>query len=236
MTRYSYSSYGNESAKIVVYPETSDEEDIVSEVLGHLDDMYYETYSSCWSWDGNTECWGGFALDWDDTFLGVYTNWTDLGDFASSLDSVGFTDEQIVHLGLLNDASNASWCGGSFGRSPYCDGKRPNPGVDMTCQNSPEDTAATAAQETNHCLIYKEEPGVQDLTGPNDDQHSLGKFFDAGSRNECTPMICGYGANSSTDLTDTGHCRGDAESADGPHLSFTNCTHYAIAESEGYCK
>ena len=232
MTRYKYAGYGDETAEMIVYPETSTEEDMMPSFLDKLDSLYHETYESCWEYDGNTECWSGYVIYWDDTFSNKSTNWTDMGDFDNALDSEGYTDEQAVHLGLINDASNMNACGRATGQSPYCNGYRPEATVDMACQSDVDDAVSTAAQEISHCLITTTKQDVQDLTGPDDDEHSLGEFLVDGSDNDrCTPMICGYGG-----LNCIGTCWGDGSPTGDPHLSFTSCTHYSIAHCEGWCQ
>lgn len=231
MTEYKHSSYGTDEPKIILYPETSNEENMVTDILDHMENMYHETYDSCWSWDGNTECWDGFALYWNDVFVDQYTDWDDAGDFHNDLDDENITDTTEVHMGLINDAWNSSGCGGSWGRSPYCsDTKRPSPYVDMDCQSDAGDAAQTACMESNHCLIDSDNTDVKDLTGSNDNQHSLGQFVSTIDGDKCTPMICGYG-----NLEDTGNCQSDGSGTKDPTLSFTNCTHYSIAVSEDHC-
>jgi hypothetical protein len=230
MTRYKYVGRGTEAAEMVLYPEKQAEEDMIYDILDHVDSLYDETYDSCWSWDGNTECWGGYALYWDDHFVDMATDWDDGGDYHDDLKAEGFTDPTIIHMGLINDAWNASNCGGSWGRSPYCDNKKPIPFTDMGCASDAADAAATVGMEGNHCLINSDRADVKDLTGPDNNQHTLGKFVSTISGDKCTPMICGY-----DDLNDTGHCRGNGSGTGDPTLSFTNCTHYSIAVSEGDC-
>lgn len=231
MTRHKYNGEGTEIAEIVLYPETSNEEDMISNILSNLDSLYQETYGSCWEWDGNTECWAGYALYWDDTFSNQYTNWSDAGVYHDDLDSENFDDEQTIHMGLLNDPDDGVSCGGSWGRSPYCDGKKPQPYVNMTCQSNAADAAQTAGMEANHCLINSNNSDVQELTNSGDNQHSLGKFVDCGwGCNKCTPMICGYG-----NLSGEGNCNGNGSGTKDPRLDFTNCTNYAVAVCEGYC-
>jgi hypothetical protein len=232
MTRTKYVGRGTENAEIILYPETSAEENMINDILSNLDDLYNETYSSCWDWDGNTACWSGYALHWDDTFVSWDTNWDDGGDYHSDLDTAGFDDPTVIHMGLINDASNSGNCGGSWGRSPYCDTEKPIPFVDMDCQSDAADAAQTAGMEGNHCLINSDNSDVQDLTNSDGNQHSLGKFIAGGwfSNPKCTPMICGYDG-----LSGEGNCSGDGSGNRNPKLSFTNCTHYSVAVSEGDC-
>lgn len=199
---------------VTIYPNTADEEDLADQAYDAIGDALWETVSEWSDLDSFSRAIDHSHPNLDDpdksTFKSNFENWTWLNASGNG-----------VHLAISSNFGGGLADSGEYVENAFVEETE---AVVGSTTGGGDFFKSIAIQEAYHPFIDPTLSAVQNMTGSNNNEHSLGEVP---SDNQVTPMVASYAYNG---LDAKGDCD-DNYAASGYSTSPTYCTNKAVYET-----